>query len=52
MGATIIGTGRMARGIATRLLAGGRNVTLRDLLLPMLQGPIGTGYMSTLKIRT
>jgi 8-hydroxy-5-deazaflavin:NADPH oxidoreductase len=28
MGATIIGTGRMARGIATRLLAGGHSVTL------------------------
>lgn len=50
MNVTIIGTGNMGRGIATRLLAGGHEVTLLDreagkgeALAGELGGPVGAG---------
>lgn len=50
MNVTIIGTGNMGRGIATRLLAGGHGVTLLDReaaksesLAGELGGPVGAG---------
>lgn len=50
MDITIIGTGNMARGIATRALAGGHDVTLlgttadkAEALAGELEGPVATG---------
>ena len=50
MNVTIIGTGNMARGIATRLLAGGNNVALLGTKRENTGELLGTGFASAVKI--
>ena len=49
MNVAIIGTGNMARGIATRLLAGGNNVTLLGTERENAEELLGTGFASAVK---
>ena len=58
MDVTIIGTGNMARGIATRALAGGHSVTLlgtaagkaEALAAMAIQPALGANYASAVKV--